>query len=222
MAVLGPPNPYRIDRLPEIMLMMLAGTKKGDTRRGPLFSSVACVSSIVLMPPIPEPMATPVRPRVSAPSSVRPASSHRLNAGDQSVLYERIYAPHFAAVEIVGEIETLYRGRNLHSVLGGVERLDGGGAAAPRQRALPGFRHRVADGREHAESRDGYPALVHGLTCRGPGNSSASQRRRGASGVPAQSGRARRQSSAVRCSRPQAWVDLGEVSDSRREGCRSY
>ncbi len=35
-AMLGPLKPYRMDRLPEIMLMTLPGTKNGDILRGPL------------------------------------------------------------------------------------------------------------------------------------------------------------------------------------------
>ena len=36
MAMFGPFMPYRIDRLPEIMLMMQLGTKNGEILRGPL------------------------------------------------------------------------------------------------------------------------------------------------------------------------------------------
>jgi hypothetical protein len=35
MARLGPLNPYLIDTWPEIMLMIEAGTKNGEMRRGP-------------------------------------------------------------------------------------------------------------------------------------------------------------------------------------------
>jgi hypothetical protein len=35
MARLGPVKPYLIDRWPEIMLMIEAGTKNGEMRRGP-------------------------------------------------------------------------------------------------------------------------------------------------------------------------------------------
>jgi hypothetical protein len=38
MAKFGPFNPYLIERLPEIMLIMLPGTKNGEIRRGPLLS----------------------------------------------------------------------------------------------------------------------------------------------------------------------------------------
>ena len=35
IARLGPVNPYLMDRWPEIMLMIDAGTKNGEMRRGP-------------------------------------------------------------------------------------------------------------------------------------------------------------------------------------------
>ena len=60
VARLGPRAPVRIEMFPEIMLMMLEGTKKGDTLRTlPVCSSVRTVSSMVPMPPIPEPTCTP-------------------------------------------------------------------------------------------------------------------------------------------------------------------
>ena len=48
-----------MESCPEIMLMTLDGTKNGETRPGPRFMHVVWVASMVLMPPIPEPMATP-------------------------------------------------------------------------------------------------------------------------------------------------------------------
>ena len=55
-AMFGPLKPYLIDTWPEIMLMIDAGTKKGEMRRGPRLTSSACVSSIIGRPPMPEPM----------------------------------------------------------------------------------------------------------------------------------------------------------------------
>ncbi|MNC84743.1 hypothetical protein D3C83_03090 [compost metagenome] len=37
IARLGPLNPYRMERLPEIILMMVPGTKNGEILRGPPF-----------------------------------------------------------------------------------------------------------------------------------------------------------------------------------------
>ena len=77
IARFGPLKPYLIDTWPEIMLMIDAGTKNGEMRRGPRLVSSACVSSIIGRPPMPEPTMQPMR---SASSSVsaspvgRPAS----------------------------------------------------------------------------------------------------------------------------------------------------
>jgi hypothetical protein len=38
-AMFGPRKPYLIETWPEIMLMIDAGTKNGDTRRGPRLTS---------------------------------------------------------------------------------------------------------------------------------------------------------------------------------------
>ncbi len=59
IAKFGPVMPYVIDRWPEIMLMIVAGTKNGETRRGPASSIFEWFCSIVWTPPIPEPTATP-------------------------------------------------------------------------------------------------------------------------------------------------------------------
>src|SRR5471032_1754408 len=63
---LGPRMPYLIDRLPEIILMIEAGTKNGEIRRGPRLSYSSLVSSISGRPPIPEPMMTPMRSAFSS------------------------------------------------------------------------------------------------------------------------------------------------------------
>ena len=50
-AMFGPFAPVMIDRLPEIMLMIEAGTKKGEMRRGPRSASSMAFSAIPSMPP---------------------------------------------------------------------------------------------------------------------------------------------------------------------------
>src|SRR6202041_1294434 len=68
---LGPRNPKRIDRWPEIMLMMVEGTKNGEILRGlrPESTYAAQVSSIVHRPPMPAPVTTPQRSRLSRSKS---------------------------------------------------------------------------------------------------------------------------------------------------------
>jgi hypothetical protein len=53
--------PYMMDMCPEIMLMIEAGTKNGEMRRGPRSTNSPCVSSMRGSPPMPEPMLTPMR-----------------------------------------------------------------------------------------------------------------------------------------------------------------
>jgi hypothetical protein len=53
VARFGPLAPKRIDTWPEARLMIIAGMKKGEMRRGPLSSSVWCSRSMVANPPIP-------------------------------------------------------------------------------------------------------------------------------------------------------------------------
>ena len=62
-----------MDTLPAIMLMIVDGTKNGDTRRGPDSSSTLCWASMLGRPPMPEPMETPTRSRSSPSASSSPA-----------------------------------------------------------------------------------------------------------------------------------------------------
>src|SRR5437016_7909155 len=71
---LGPFAPKRIDTWPAARLMMADGMKKGEILRGPPSRSALCSRSIVVNPPIPEAMNTPVRGCNSGVIS-RPASS---------------------------------------------------------------------------------------------------------------------------------------------------
>ena len=77
MARLGPVNPKRIDTWPAIMLMIDAGTKKGEMRRAPRSLYSLCVASIIGKPPMPEPTITPMRSASSSDKSLpvgKPAS----------------------------------------------------------------------------------------------------------------------------------------------------
>src|SRR6185437_11363800 len=60
---LGPFSPYLMDRCPEIMLMMLAGTKNGEILRGlsPALRYAPYSCSIVSRPPMPAPHTAPQR-----------------------------------------------------------------------------------------------------------------------------------------------------------------
>ena len=73
-AMFGPHRPNRIDRFPAIMLMIDPGTKNGETFRGPDSFICRLVSSMVFIPPIPDPIATPALSLLIKETS-RPASS---------------------------------------------------------------------------------------------------------------------------------------------------
>ena len=66
IARFGPVKPYLMEMWPEIMLMIEAGTKNGEIRRGPRSLYSLCVCSIIGRPPMPEPTMQPMR---SAPAS---------------------------------------------------------------------------------------------------------------------------------------------------------
>src|SRR5581483_2942063 len=83
---LGPLAPKRMETSPDAMLMMSMGTKNGETRSGPLSSSVRWFSSSVVMPPMPEPMSVPKRVLSTLPLS-RPESSTAITA--QAMAYLR-------------------------------------------------------------------------------------------------------------------------------------
>ncbi len=77
IARFGPWKPKWIETCPEIMLMIDAGTKNGEIRRGPRAAYSICVSSIIGNPPMPEPTMQPMRSACSslrASFVVRPAS----------------------------------------------------------------------------------------------------------------------------------------------------
>src|SRR5688572_18563484 len=61
VARLGPFAPNRIETWPDARLMMADGMKKGEILRGPPSRYEMCSRSIVVKPPMPEPMKTPTR-----------------------------------------------------------------------------------------------------------------------------------------------------------------
>src|SRR5437773_3916862 len=71
---LGPFAPKRIDTWPAARLMMADGMKTGEILRGPPSRSALCSRSIVVNPPIPDAMKTPVRGARSGVNSSRESS----------------------------------------------------------------------------------------------------------------------------------------------------
>src|SRR6476646_6259355 len=65
VAELGPLAPKRIDTWPAARLMMADGMKKGEIFRGPPSRYALCSRSMVVNPPMPEAMNTPIRVALS-------------------------------------------------------------------------------------------------------------------------------------------------------------
>jgi len=61
IETLGPFKLSIIERLPDIILIIVPGIKNGDTLRMPPSSNTSLVDSIKLIPPMPEPTDTPMR-----------------------------------------------------------------------------------------------------------------------------------------------------------------
>ena len=82
-----------IDRLPATMLMMFAGTKNGEILRGPRQIGASNHFSMPVTPPIPEPIATPMRLAFCSVISIRcPLAPGRRR---QSVMDKRIHLAGF-------------------------------------------------------------------------------------------------------------------------------
>ena len=64
VARFGPLAPNRIDTWPAARLMIADGMKKGEILRGPPWSRAMCSRSIVMNPPMPDPMNAPTSGRV--------------------------------------------------------------------------------------------------------------------------------------------------------------
>ena len=74
VAELGPLAPKRMETWPAARLMMAAGMKNGEIRRGPPSSSALCSRSIVVNPPMPDAMNTPTRVAMSGATISRASS----------------------------------------------------------------------------------------------------------------------------------------------------
>ena len=74
IAKFGPFRPYLMDIFPETILIIAEGTKKGEIRFGPFSRKRSAVFSIVDIPPIPAPIATPILSAFASVTS-RPLSS---------------------------------------------------------------------------------------------------------------------------------------------------
>ncbi len=79
VQLMGPLAPYRMETCPAARLGRTAGIVKGESLLGPLCSRTVCSFSMVLSPPMPEPMIVPTRSAL--PSSIAsPESSMAMSA----------------------------------------------------------------------------------------------------------------------------------------------
>jgi hypothetical protein len=92
------------------MLMIDAGTKNGEMRRGPRLTIFACVCSIIGSPPMPEPMFTPTRVASSSPSASpvgSPLSAMACDGRGQPEVDEAVHVPGFLLGDVVADVEAL-------------------------------------------------------------------------------------------------------------------
>jgi hypothetical protein len=133
-ARFGPFIPKWIETWPAAALMMLPGMKNGEILRGVRDSShLAVVSSIVLRPPIPAPIATPIR---GAFASVL----DRLHRGCEPEGHERIELAHVLRRHVVLGVEADDLAPDVHREGAGVESRKGYDAAAAVADGVPGGR----------------------------------------------------------------------------------
>src|SRR6185503_6908441 len=102
VARLGPRALKRIDTWPAARLMMEAGMKKGEMRRGPPFMSSTCSRSIVWKPPIPEAMNTPTESAIAGVTSSRASSTANCEAASANWMKTSIFLTSFLSTNCSG------------------------------------------------------------------------------------------------------------------------
>jgi hypothetical protein len=106
-ARLGPFMPNMIDRLPEIMLMMVPGMKKGEILRGPPARKSLCVSSIIGRPPMPGADVDADAVGIGL-GDFDAGVADGLNARSHAVMDEHIHAARFLGRQVGGHVEVLH------------------------------------------------------------------------------------------------------------------
>ena len=103
----GPLASKRIDTWPAARLMIDAGMKNGEIRRGPPLRSALCSRSMVLKPPMPDAMKTPTRVAIPA-VTVSPASSIGELRGRDGELNEDVHLLDVFLVDELQRVEPLH------------------------------------------------------------------------------------------------------------------
>ncbi len=102
VARLGPRAPKRIETWPAARLMMDAGMKNGEMRRGPPFISSMCSRSMVWKPPIPEAMNTPTPSAIAGVTFSRASSTANCAAASANWMKTSIFLTSFLSTNCRG------------------------------------------------------------------------------------------------------------------------
>ncbi len=144
-ARFGPRRPWWIDTCPAAALMMLPGMKNGEILRGVFASShFAVFSSMVESPPMPAPMATPMRAQLASVTS-KPESLMACGRGGDAERHERIELPHVLGRHVVLGDEVLHLAADADREGAQVHLVDETDAAAAVDDAVPGGRDGAAE-----------------------------------------------------------------------------
>ena len=110
--------------------------KNGEILRGPPSSSALCSRSMVVNPPMPEPMNTPTSRRVLRRDR-QPRVVHRELRGGDGVLDEDVHLLDVFLLDELQRVEALDLRRDLRREAGDVELGDRADAALPGQQRRP-------------------------------------------------------------------------------------
>ena len=116
VAEFGPLALNRIDTWPAARLMIDAGMKNGEMRRGPPSRSALCSRSMVLKPPMPEAMKTPTRVAIVVGHRQAGVVHRELRGGD-GVLDEDVHLLDVFLVDELQRIEPLHLARDARGEL---------------------------------------------------------------------------------------------------------
>src|SRR5262245_19630257 len=102
VAEFGPRAPKRIDTCPAARLMIADGMKKGEILRGPPSSRARCSRSMVVNPPMPEAMKTPIRLLFSAVTLKQASSIANCDAAIAYWMKTSIFLTSFFSMNLSG------------------------------------------------------------------------------------------------------------------------
>ena len=158
VAEFGPLALKRIETWPAARLMIEAGMKNGEMRRGPPSRSALCSRSMVLNPPMPDAMKTPTRVAMSSVTD-EPGVVHRELRRRDGVLDEDVHLLDVFLVDELQRVEALDLAGDPRGELRRVEVRDRADPAAAGAERLPVRLGPDAERRHEADARhDDSPA----------------------------------------------------------------